>query len=411
MVIWDGGVVMIHVCYSLYDKTGHFSKIMGTSILSLLENTSAPLTIHLICFGEINEQAKDRFHALVETYGHRICIYNAIKFNIKAKSLMYKEWLDVYSPACINRLFIWDILPDEVQRIICLDADTIIHMDINDLWQQDVGINGLAAVVDNPVVNWPGKETILARDRNFDVKRYINAGVVIMDRKMYCRPDWMDEVNDFFALYKNAWYGDQDVLNYYYGQECKLLPERYNMLVGWLRFHEIKKIDACIYHYSGDGYNFNFADAYTRLFFSYFVRTPWYDMNFLHRLWSVIPVVHDERTKLLRNYYQLLEGKNKIIVGAEENRTKICQIMHMTNRDKYVVFKPGQRRQNIDIAKLASNSSNNIILLFDGSYADFSDELVKYGCQDEVDFVNGDKYLTWEEGCPPLNEHEIFMQL
>ena len=46
----------IHVCYVLYDKTGCFSKFVGTSISSLFKNTSAAVTVHLVCFGEISHE-------------------------------------------------------------------------------------------------------------------------------------------------------------------------------------------------------------------------------------------------------------------------------------------------------------------------------------------------------------------
>lgn len=31
---------MIHVCFALYDKAGHYSKFTGTTMLSLFENTN-----------------------------------------------------------------------------------------------------------------------------------------------------------------------------------------------------------------------------------------------------------------------------------------------------------------------------------------------------------------------------------
>ncbi|MBR6711851.1 MAG: hypothetical protein IKI76_02505 [Selenomonadaceae bacterium] len=33
---------MIHVCFALYDKAGHYSKFTGTAMLSLFENHTPP---------------------------------------------------------------------------------------------------------------------------------------------------------------------------------------------------------------------------------------------------------------------------------------------------------------------------------------------------------------------------------
>ena len=380
-------------------------------MLSLLENSSAQLTIHLICFGKIPNHTLERFRIMVENYGQHICIYDASDWKSPVLSMMHPAWLEVFSPACINRLFIWDILPMSVQRIIWLDADTIIHLDIAELWQEKVGDNGFAAAVDNIVATLYGKETILAQDKDFDTKRYVNAGVVLMERESFCLVDWAEMVVKFFEQYPQAWYGDQDVLNYYYGQNCALLPDRYNTLVGWQQVYHIDTVETCIYHYSGSAYNFNFSDVYTNLFFRYFVKTPWYNLDFLRRLCSVIPAVHDGRTNLLRSRYQVLAGKRKIAVGAAENETKIRKIMQMTDNEIYIVFVPGQRQQSIDFAQLAHIRKNHVIMLFDGSYADLREDLEQYGCRENVDFVNGAEFLTLEEGCPPYDEHAIFMQL
>lgn len=402
---------MVHVCYSLYDKNGHFSKILGTSMLSLLENASAPLTIHLLCFGKLSEPTLDRFRRLAGQYGQRLCLYDVSDWNSPVLPLMHPAWLEKFSPAAINRLFIWDILPPDVQRIIWLDADTIVNLDIVELWQEQTGANGFAAVVDNIVANLYGKESILAEDKDFDAKRYVNAGVVLMERARFCQPDWGNKIVRFMERYPHAWYCEQDILNYYYGQTGALLPERYNTLVGWQQVQHRETVEACIYHYSGSAYNFNFADVYTKLFFSYFVKTPWYDLDFLRRLCSVIPAVHDGRTLLLRSRYQLLEGRRKIAVGAAEHEAQIREVMQLADEESYLVFVPGKRQQAIDLAGLAGMRRDHVILLFDGSYADLADSLVQYGCREDVDFVNGAEFLTLAEGCPPHDEHAIFMQL
>ena len=37
---------MIHVCFGLHDKTGHYSKFTGTAMLSLFENLNTPPVNH-----------------------------------------------------------------------------------------------------------------------------------------------------------------------------------------------------------------------------------------------------------------------------------------------------------------------------------------------------------------------------
>ncbi len=39
---------MIHICYGIYDKTGHYSKFIGISMISIFENTKESVTVHIL---------------------------------------------------------------------------------------------------------------------------------------------------------------------------------------------------------------------------------------------------------------------------------------------------------------------------------------------------------------------------
>ncbi len=47
---------MIHVCFSLYDASGAYSKYTGTAICSVLENTKENITIHLLHDSTLTEK-------------------------------------------------------------------------------------------------------------------------------------------------------------------------------------------------------------------------------------------------------------------------------------------------------------------------------------------------------------------
>lgn len=400
---------MMHVCYFLHDKTGHYSKLLGTSVRSLLDNTSAPLTIHLLCFGRIASQVLDRFRSMVQESGQKLCLYDLTEYHSQVVSMLPTNWLELYSPAAANRLFFWDFLPKNIDRVIWLDADTIIHMDIADLWKEEVGENGFAAVVDDVVVNF--KDSMLFDLPEFDGSRYVNSGVILMERKRFCIPNWKEKVVRFFERFPLASYADQDVLNYYYHKKGRLLPARYNKLVTLQQLRGIKDIEPGIYHYAGSAYNLNASNPYMRLFFKYFTRTPWYDMNFLERLLSVLPIIHDGRTIMLRESYTAIAGRRKVVVGEVKEEEKIRNIMQMNSDEPYLAFIPGEKKQNIDVMALASQRTESVFLLFSGSYMDLREEFIKNGCIEGRDFINGDYLLTFDEGCPALTEHEIFMQL
>ena len=45
----------IHVLYALVDRTGNYSKLAGTSICSMWENTKEQVTVHLFHDGSIKD--------------------------------------------------------------------------------------------------------------------------------------------------------------------------------------------------------------------------------------------------------------------------------------------------------------------------------------------------------------------
>ena len=67
---------MIHVCFALYDKTGRYSKFTGTTMLSLFENTSAKVTIHILHDNTLSQDNRDKFIYLAGRYGQAVKFYN-----------------------------------------------------------------------------------------------------------------------------------------------------------------------------------------------------------------------------------------------------------------------------------------------------------------------------------------------
>ena len=376
-----------------------------------MHNTTSDVDVHLVYFGNLDELVKERFRCLANHHGQRIILYDATDFYDDVIGMMHDLWLEVFSPACIYRLFIWDILPENVKRIIWLDADTIVNLDIAELWAESVGKNGFAGVVDNIVVNLPGKESVLQFVEGFDMEKYVNAGVVMMERELFCVSDWKEKVAGFFRKFPNAWYCDQDVLNYYYGQECNLLAERFNTLVGWQQVKNINKEETCIYHYSGPALNFDFSSVYTNLFFRYFVETPWCDVTFLRRMWSVVESVHDMKTTMIRDRFSAMGGKQRVAVTSKEDADKLCCIGSLGLASVCPVFVPGVREQDIDIDAMYAGNDKTVVLLFSGSYMDLRDQFREKGYTDGVDFINGGELLTIAEGGLPLDGNAIISQL
>ena len=134
----------IEVLYALMDKNGNYSKFAGTSICSLLENTKEKVRVHIFHDGSIRGENKENFEVLVKRYGQELIFYNVRKLlpevweeaeKIKEKAVSDER----YTEAALYRLLAPQILPESIGRLIYLDSDTLVHIDIKKLWREKLG--------------------------------------------------------------------------------------------------------------------------------------------------------------------------------------------------------------------------------------------------------------------------------
>ena len=63
---------MIHVCYAMRDESGKYSKFVGTSMLSMFENTREKITVHLIHDSTLNHENRKKLVQIVYKYDQEI---------------------------------------------------------------------------------------------------------------------------------------------------------------------------------------------------------------------------------------------------------------------------------------------------------------------------------------------------
>ena len=123
---------MIHVCFSLHDKSGRYSKFTGTAILSIFENTNSPVTVHILHDPTLTADNRDKFISLAGRYSQAVKFYNVEEF-------CSKELKDIvaFFPAVKNhyatvgmfyRFLLPQILPDDIDKCIYHDSD-ILHVE------------------------------------------------------------------------------------------------------------------------------------------------------------------------------------------------------------------------------------------------------------------------------------------
>ena len=179
--------MLIHVCYSLYDVSGKYSKFLGMSIQSLLDNTDETVTIHVLHDSTLTDENKNKLSQIVYTQGNYIVFYDVEMLMSKERKRISKNMSSVndkFSVACFYRTLIPDVLSQNISKAIYLDADTIINLDIKELWDRRLGLFPIAAIpqaTSGHTKESMSKVNPLVRKGIFDWDNYFNSGVLMMN--------------------------------------------------------------------------------------------------------------------------------------------------------------------------------------------------------------------------------------
>lgn len=188
----------------MYTCDNNYVWLMGISTISLFENNKALDELKVYLLGEsISDINKNELKRIGEKYGREVEVIDVPKLNIPP-SLVTTRW----PLSAFTRLFSGAILPDDVNRVLYLDCDTIISGDISEL--ENVKFDGKIAMGVKDCISGTYKKNVgLDADST-----YINAGVILFDvdalRKININVEIESYMNEYRKLIN---YADQDILN------------------------------------------------------------------------------------------------------------------------------------------------------------------------------------------------------
>ncbi len=205
----------------LYTVNNGFASQLACGICSVCENNIEEAQIHFYVFSlGITDENKEKLEALAAKYEREISI-------IEIKDM--KEYLDFefdtlgWSPVILARLFMGKILPQDVERILYMDGDTVVVGSLHELWNTDLEGNVLGMSVE-PTADRKRKEDLGLKDYY-----YHNSGVLLVDVKKWREVQAEQLLIDFYRQKEGKLFAaDQDALNgALKGQIYPLLP-KYN---------------------------------------------------------------------------------------------------------------------------------------------------------------------------------------
>lgn len=210
---------------------------LAVTVRSALENLNSDCRIILyIIDGEIKNRNKQRILKTLESEKCEVrftpisqafieSIENIHKYTITEGQT--KKYLSI---ATYFRLFIPDILPQQIEKAIYLDCDLIIKGDLNKLWQIDLEENYVLAVQDS----WmPFAKDGLLNYQQLGIEpnaKYFNAGVLVLNIKKWRADKVFNRAIECLNLNRNdIRFADQDVLNILFSGKWGELHPRWNV--------------------------------------------------------------------------------------------------------------------------------------------------------------------------------------
>ncbi len=393
---------MIHVCYGLYDKTGHYSKFTGTSILSMFENTKEKVTVHIFHDDTLTDVNRQRFQAVAEKYNQTIKFYNFDKICPEKIKYLCEKLDNVFesrfSIGTFYRLMIdKNFFGDDVSKIIYLDSDTVINLDIARLWEFSMKRYPIAAVPElYASQRYMLIDKFLINSGKVSIPDYFCAGVIVIN---------LEKLEDDFFYKGIQWLADnpecncfdQDILNNFFFRTYRKLPPEFNSFVEIEKRLSDGTILEKIYHYAGSvALGFDMKNPYDKLFFSYFIKSPWFDLELIENFYKIIKKIYIECQDLRINFSARFSGKERAFFVTSDNVDTIKGIFMVKDSEEFIVAYSSK-----DLEKLISaiqKSRGKKIFFIMANYNFVKEKLIDAGFVEKVDFLNAEVFLSDKHG-------------
>ena len=212
----------LNVLYQFNEKYATFA---GVSITSLLENNKKMKEINVYILGEaLTEESVNKLQSVAAKYKRNIIFKETETVIERMKEWGIPSYRGAYSANL--RLFLPLILEENEldERILYLDADTIVASPLDELINIDMQEYALAMSLDSLGARY--KETIGLRADEL----YYNSGVILFEMRNWRKKQCTERIIDYLKTGHTHFASpDQDLLNIVCQKEIKCISACYNL--------------------------------------------------------------------------------------------------------------------------------------------------------------------------------------
>lgn len=205
----------------MYASDDNYAWLMGISMISLFENNKESKEINVFLFGDNLSNENEKILAgIAEKYGRRF-------IHIDVEKVVIPDFImsERYPKSTYSRLFAYDLLPENVKKLIYLDCDIIVSGRLEDMFNRDVEGKAFLAVKDCVSKAYKRKIGLKPSDT------YINAGVLLMNLDRLREIPIAERMKTFVDKYSSAMsYADQEIVNSIFQGDFGILPPEYDVM-------------------------------------------------------------------------------------------------------------------------------------------------------------------------------------
>ena len=262
--------------------------VIPTGVLmysACVNNQDMDIVFHILIDESVTEKEQQDLRDIINKFEGKRVIFYPIKSMTALSFPLIKKHL---TRAAYYRLFLSDILPSTIEKVLYLDGDIIVRHSLLPLWNTDITNYAAGAVMDV----CDGDIKIYNRLRYPYRKGYFNSGVLLINLRYWRDNNIVTEFTEYLNAYpERIMQEDQDVMNVVLQDKKLKLPVKYNLQTAfltndpfwdyWKYESEVKMgiDDPVIVHYTSKWKpwyaNLPFPHPYRNTFLKYQCQTKW----------------------------------------------------------------------------------------------------------------------------------------
>ncbi len=274
----------------VYASNDAFARHLGTSMCSLFDRNEgfAEICVYVLSMG-LSAESRASLEEIAARYGRSLSF---LEMGDLKERFDHEVDLGGYDISIMLRLFMGEMIPQEVERVLYLDCDTVVAQSLKRLWREPLCGNIIGAVME-PTIYRAVKESIGLAPED----AYYNSGVLLVDLKRWRQEQVQQRLLDFWKEKGGKLFAsDQDVINGTLKGLIRPLPPKYNFFTNYRYFsygtlvrhapayRMVPKDDftaakrhPVIIHYMGDERPWIAGNLnhYRRAYERYLAQTPW----------------------------------------------------------------------------------------------------------------------------------------